>query len=334
MPLRLVEVTVPIEDRDFVDKVICEQECTLTWVTASNGTKMIGRASMSADKTEAVMDELEKRYRKSPVFRVDLIALEASIPRIEEKEEDPDDDQELKKKKSASRVSREELYHDLQDATTLNREYVAMVVLSSVVAVVGLYYQSVVTLIGAMVIAPLLGPNVALALAATLGDKELARKAVFTNMTGLLIALWLSVVLGMMFDLAPDNGEVLLRTTVQSGDIVVAIASGAAGVLAFTSGAPSSLIGVMVAVALMPPLVTIGILIGNQQYALANGAAILLMTNIICINLAGVLTFLAQGIRPLNWWDQGRASKSAIRAIFVWLILLLALLMIMRVYLL
>jgi uncharacterized membrane protein len=78
----------------------------------------------------------------------------------------------------------------------------------------------------------------------------------------------------------------------------------------------------MVAVALLPPLVTLGMLIGSGYWEMASGALILFLINLICINLAGVVTFLAQGIRPLTWWEADRAKRSTRIAIFLWTALL------------
>jgi uncharacterized membrane protein len=66
----------------------------------------------------------------------------------------------------------------------------------------------------------------------------------------------------------------------------------------------------MVAVALLPPLVTSGLLLGGGQPALAMGALSLFLMNLICVNLAGVTTFLVQGIRPATWWEKDRAVKA------------------------
>jgi uncharacterized membrane protein len=54
----------------------------------------------------------------------------------------------------------------------------------------------------------------------------------------------------------------------------------------------------------------------------AVGALLLLVTNIICVNLAGVMTFLAQGIRPRKWWEASKAKKAARVAITLWSVLL------------
>jgi uncharacterized membrane protein len=55
---------------------------------------------------------------------------------------------------------------------------------------------------------------------------------------------------------------------------------------------------------------------------MALGAMLLLLTNLICVNLAGVVTFLARGIRPLTWWEANRAKKATRQAIAIWTILL------------
>jgi uncharacterized hydrophobic protein (TIGR00341 family) len=116
--------------------------------------------------------------------------------------------------------------------------------------------------------------------------------------------------------------EVTSRTEVGLGDITLALASGTAGVLSFTAGLSTALIGVMVAVALLPPLVVFGLLIGAGEIDTAMGALLLFMTNIICVNLSGVATFLIQGVRPLSWWEAASAKKATQKAMLIWGLLL------------
>jgi uncharacterized hydrophobic protein (TIGR00341 family) len=175
------------------------------------------------------------------------------------------------------------------------------------------------------VIAPLLGPNMALALATTLGDLPLLWRALKTSLAGIGTVMALSVALGVLLQVNPALPEVASRDAVALGDIAVALASGAAGALAFTTGVSATLIGVMVAVALLPPLVTFGLLLGSGQPALAIGALALFLMNLICVNLAGVTTFLVQGIRPAIWWEKDRAVKATRIAIVLWATLLAAL---------
>ena len=121
----------------------------------------------------------------------------------------------------------------------------------------------------------------------------------------------------------PELAEISSRTVVGLGDVVVALAAGSAGVLAFTRGISAAIIGVMVAVALLPPLANLGLLLGSGYYPLAFGAFVLLVVNVICINLAGVVTFLTQGIRPRKWWEEKKAKRAIRIAISIWLGLLL-----------
>jgi uncharacterized membrane protein len=75
---------------------------------------------------------------------------------------------------------------------------------------------------------------------------------------------------------------------------------------------------VMVAVSLLPPLVTFGLLLGGGHAAPAIGALSLSLMNLICVNLTGVTTFLMQGIRPASWWEKDRAGKATRIAIALW----------------
>jgi len=318
-----MEVTIPENNNQGLRKVI-ENESTIEyWQEENIDSGLRVKMILSVEQTEKVLDLLEQKYSNIQGFRVVLLPVEATLPRIEEKkEEDDPEENENKKENNVLRISREELYTDVVDSTKVTNTYIAMVVLSAVVASVGLLQDNVAIVIGAMVIAPLLGPNVALALATTLGDSDLGYNALKTSSIGVLIALALSILIGFIFNVDPEIPQISSRINVGLSDIVLALASGTAGVLAFTSGASIALIGVMVAVALMPPLITFGLLIGSGNFPEATGALLLLITNIICVNLAGVTTFLVQGIRPRKWWEASKAKKASRLAITLWSILL------------
>jgi len=184
-------------------------------------------------------------------------------------------------------------------------------------------------IIGAMVIAPLLGPNVAKSLATTLGDFTLPRRAVVANITGIAAAFVCAVAVGLLFHVDATVPTIASRTTVGPADIILALAAGSAGTLAFTQGLSGAVIGVMVAVALMPPLVVCGMMVREGDISSAFGTFLLTTANLICINLAGVSTFLAQGVRPRSWWEAERAKKATWRAMSVWIVLLAVLLVIL-----
>jgi uncharacterized hydrophobic protein (TIGR00341 family) len=328
MALRLLEIVVPEEATGEVLTIVEQAKVTNFWLTCSCENRSILKMILTAEKTESMLDTFEKKYGHLEDFHMILLPLEASYPstkEIEEKAAESKEEEEGKKKREPLRVSRQELYHDVFDSSKLTNTYMIMIVLSAVVAAIGLVKDNVAVIIGAMVIAPLLGPNVALSFATTIGDAELGRSALKTNITGILIAFAVSLILGFFLVIDSSTGEIASRTVVSYGDMALALASGVAAALSITTGAPAVLIGVMVAVALMPPLATFGLLLGSGNVNLASGALELVAVNMICINLAGVVTFLVQGVRPLNWWEASKAKKATRYAIIIWVSLLIIL---------
>ena len=130
----------------------------------------------------------------------------------------------------------------------------------------------------------------------------------------------------MPFD--PGGREIASRTEVGLSDVALALAAGTAGAVAVTSGVSANLIGVMVAVALLPPMVAFGLLIGAGRFDLADGTGLLLAVNLTCVNLAAVATFLIRGIRPSTFYEQDKAKKASVAALIVWLVILLVTVMV------
>jgi uncharacterized hydrophobic protein (TIGR00341 family) len=327
MSLRLVELFLPGASARAVRSLLEEKQVLGMWQEKMEEDRILVRILLRAEDTEAVLDGFDKKFSTVEGFRVLLLPVEATMPRPPEPEESKEKGKEVleEEKPKAERISREELYNDIADSARISRVYIVMVVLSSIVAAIGLMHNNITVVIGAMVIAPLLGPNVALSLATTLGDTELALRAMKVNAAGILVGLLLSVVVGRLFLVNPDIPEILARTKVGLIDVVLALASGSAGALAFTAGVPATLIGVMVAVALLPPLGVLGMLLGAGFAGKAVGALLLLLTNLICVNLSGVITFLVQGIRPVTWWEADRAKKATRISLMTWFMLLSAL---------
>lgn len=328
MALRLIEIIIPEQYVNAMLDILNENDIKVFWQTCSCESSVIFKIILPAEKTEKILDILEKKYGHVEGYRMIVLPTEASFPNPQEFDQESNGslaDKEDKAENIPLRVSRHELYNELFDCSRLSKVVLVMVILSTVVAAIGLLRNNIPVVIGAMVIAPLLGPNVALSLATTLGDLELGINALKTGFISLLLALAISFVFGMFVTVDPGIPEIATRTSVGPVDIVLALASGIAGALAFTSGAPTALIGVMVAVALIPPLVVFGLLLGSGELYKSLGALLLLCTNLICINIAGVITFLAQGIRPLNWWEANKAKKATTTAILLWSLLLIVL---------
>ena len=321
MQQRVIKIILPYKLKDAALEILQAQENTQYWLEESNPSNSVISALTNYSYTETIMDLFEKKFGKEEGFKLIVFPVEAAIPRpIEHK---PVEDK--PKKKVSSRISREELYADIVGSTKTTNIYIVFVVLSTIVAAIGLLHNNVAVIIGAMVIAPFLGPNVALALSTTLADNQLRNDAFKATITGFLIVIVLSVAMGYFFIVDPAIPEISSRTQAGLSDILLALAAGAAGVLAFTTGVPTVVIGVMVAVALLPPLTAAGLLLGSGEYDKASGAFLLFMTNIICVNLAGVATFLFQGVSPRTWWETKKAKSATKKSLTIWTVTLVAL---------
>ena len=325
MPQRVIKIILPENHGSQALELLESQDDLSFWQEESSGDNFVASALINSERSEAIMDLFEKRFSSVEGFKLILFAVEASIPRTETNETQvPASSQDKTKaeQKIAPIISREELYSDIVDSTKLSNIFILMTTLSTVVVAIGLLKNNVAVIIGAMVIAPFLGPNVALALSTNLADDKLGRNALKTLLSGILIVLLLSACMGYLFQTNPTIPEIATRTRADLSDIILALASGSAGVLAFTTGASSAVIGVMVAVALLPPLAVCGLLLGTGQFPEAIGAFLLFTTNTICINLAGVITFLIQGVSPRVWWEADRAKKATRKALALWSIIL------------
>ena len=115
----------------------------------------------------------------------------------------------------------------------------------------------------------------------------------------------LSAIIGAMWQIDIGSEEILARTDVGMDSVVLALASGAAAVLSLTIGLSSALVGVMVAVTLLPPAATMGLLLlGSGQLQLALGAMLLLAVNVVCVVLSGMALFLLKGVKPRTWLER------------------------------
>jgi uncharacterized hydrophobic protein (TIGR00341 family) len=325
MDYRMLELSAPADTVQKARKMAKEEEVLGIWTDSLDDGTSILRVLIDVDRTEALSDRLTEKFSTADGFRIMLFSVEATVPQPEVDEKEETETSKDANENVVGRISREELYADVTSGSKLNAVYLAMVILSTVVAAVGLVRDDVAVIIGAMVIAPLLGPNVSMALSATLGDLDLGWRSLKANAAGLFSSLGVALLMGMLMNIDLDSQQLISRTTVSLGDITIALAAGGAGVLAFTRGVPATIVGVMVAVALLPPLVNVGLLLGSGYGNLAIGSLILTFTNLICINLAGILTFLIQGVRPRSWWEAQKAKKAARIAIAIWFILLVIL---------
>lgn len=317
MALRLVETFVPEHLAENAAETLREAGAHSVWQEPGGGGEAVLRAVLGAARSGPALDHLHERFHAIPGFRVLVLPLEAILPRPRASAATEG----RKSVESAAGVSREEIYAKISAGAVLSTDFMAMTLLSTVVAAVGMVTNNVAAVIGAMVVAPLLGPNVALALGLTLGDRRLTRDAIRTNVAGFALAFGAALLAGVLFTVDPATPELASRTRVGLLDLLLALAAGCAGALAYTAGAPTYLIGVMVAVAILPPTVASGLLYGNGLWREGTGAFALVLANVAAVNLVSMATLMIKGMRPRYWWQEETARASARFGLRVWLVL-------------
>lgn len=200
-------------------------------------------------------------------------------------------------------ISQEEDFKDifvtLRDYARLSAPFVLLMILSAMLATLGLFLDNAPVVIGAMLLAPLMGPLVALAMAILRNDGKLLKNAmpVFAWGTGLTLAVAALTTVLLPYEQA--TGEILARLQPNLLDLGVAIVSGFAAAYAHArESVQKNLPGVAIAVALVPPACVMGIGVGWMDWDVISGAGLLFVTNLVGIVLAALLAFHALGFAP------------------------------------
>ncbi len=312
--MKLIEVLTDASSTDSV-RAIADQHASHYYRLGEKTVEGLQpvRFTVGDDQLQSALDMLQSLTGAQPATRIMVLPVDTFLPRPPEEE---------RRREDSATAAREALYDQVEKNVRLDANFIILVALSTLVAAIGLIEDNVAVVIGAMVIAPLLGPNLALALGTALGDVGLMKKALVTTAAGLSVALLLSVAIGYAWPFEVTSHELTSRTFAGLDSIVLALASGAAAVLSLTTGLSSVLVGVMVAVALLPPTAAVGLMMGHGEWDLATGAALLLAVNVVSVNLAAKLVFLLKGIRPRTWFEKARAKRAMAFYLVGWLVTL------------
>lgn len=207
----------------------------------------------------------------------------------------------LAKKNSETAIDYRQIRIDIESGALPTRHFYLMNGLSAVIAGFGLLANSPAVVIGAMLIAMLIGPISGIALAIIDARLALLKKSLLTLLSGGALIYAIGVLLGFLYPDQAASQEIIARTAPNTMDVFVALAGGVAGAYALISRNLSvAVVGVAVATALVPPLTASGILLATGHYQLALGALILTLTNILAIQFTNALVLWAVGFRRLD----------------------------------
>ncbi|GFE60708.1 TIGR00341 family protein [Geobacter sp. AOG2] len=194
---------------------------------------------------------------------------------------------------AVARIEHNAVIKDLTGRADLSGSYLLMIVFSCLVALLGLLTNSVAVVIGAMLISPLMGPIFSAALAFSLGDLQLARKAMKIIIVSILLSVLIAAFFTILSPLKAQTQEIVSRTRPNIYDLLIAVFAGAAGAYALCTRVNYLFVttGVAVATAVIPPLSVVGYGIGTGQAAIALGGFLLFFTNLVAIVISSVIVF-------------------------------------------
>jgi uncharacterized hydrophobic protein (TIGR00271 family) len=190
-------------------------------------------------------------------------------------------------------TEREGIIAGLHAASAPSLTFAVLMTLSTAIAAFGLLANSTAVVIGAMLIAPLMGPIFGITLSLIRGERNYLFKALLAETLGVLMAVGLAVLIGLI-PLRPELGvEILSRTQPTLFDLLIALFSGLAGAFALLNPRISPTIaGVAIATALVPPLAACGICLAAGHWRLGGGAFLLFFVNFLAIQFAAAVVFL------------------------------------------
>lgn len=182
-----------------------------------------------------------------------------------------------------------------------SRIYWLMNGLAAVIAAYGLLANSSAVVIGAMVVAMLLGPIAGISLGLTDRDRPLLFRSTLALSGGFIWVLLIGLIIGFIHRSAPITNEIVARTSPTLFDLMVALAGGAAaGIALVNPRIGTAIVGVAIATALVPPITASGLLLARGELAMAGGALTMALTNVVAIQLAFGTVLWVNGYRKVS----------------------------------
>jgi uncharacterized hydrophobic protein (TIGR00271 family) len=197
------------------------------------------------------------------------------------------------------RPERVALFEEIEVKSKWNFDFLVLIVLSTIIASLGLLQNSGAVVIGAMLVAPLMTPLLGIGLAVLQENILLYKNSSYAVVFGFLAAFFSSAFVGLVVSDSELSAQMLARTSPSLLDIAVGYLSGLAAAHCISRpGLSAALPGVAIAAALVPPIATSGISFAMGQYSHTLGAFLLFFTNVVAIVIGAASSFFGAGVRP------------------------------------
>jgi uncharacterized hydrophobic protein (TIGR00271 family) len=222
---------------------------------------------------------------------------------------------------------REQLFFEGDDQRTRLSRFWLLLPLSAVIASAGVIGDSTATVIGAMIVAPLMTPILGIALAAALADRTNLFRSVALVVLGALTVIAIGYLLGVLTAVpvvAADNSQVASRVSPKLIDLIAALATGAVGSVALCrSDISDTLPGVAIAISLVPPLTVVGLTLQSGEPGEAVGALLLFVTNVCAILAMGTVVMALFKV-PSHVDDQTGRTRAHVTQVVAVMVVIVA----------
>ncbi len=317
--MKQVQITVPYEKTEAVFDFVVDTLGINNVTKLNTDNAHILQFRVSDAQTNEAIEKLKSRGVGVEFGYIDILDLSASLPRETEEVSD-------KKIQRDATLAVEEIYENVKKQSSLSFDFIAFSILAAAMAGFGLIQNNTTVIVASMLLSPLMGPMLGVALGYVVRDRALFVKGTRNE----LISLGLSFAVGIVMALAlpllypgPPGDfvqgvetnfraipiiitEITRRAGFSPIDIGVAIFSGAAVAVSVTKGDMSSLVGVAISAALMPPAVNAALMmmlgaiyVNGYLISIGFGSLLLLGINIILIDLAAIVMFRIKKLTPL-----------------------------------
>ena len=295
--MRLVKVKVKeASDRKNLEKVLSKNRI-ISYDIYKTKNYFVYEILLTDKMAGVITEELEQAgFGKSFDKGIIGLPVQAAIPCVRKKEYVPT-------------IADEEIEEDIKNNASTNWIFLSFVGLSAAIIGFGLMSNNIVAIMGGMLIAPLLYPIIGSSFYLLKGKPKLISKNLRSEAWGLTVPVITGIILAIFFPELPYTDMIISRTMITMFDVGVAVFAGAAGALSVSTRQLGGFSGVALAVAVMPPAVTVGITMGYGDVFFLKGALFLVLMNVIMIHLASVIVFTALGYYKNRNNNKKPASK-------------------------
>ncbi len=282
--MKELRIEVPMDRQDTIEDIT--NDFKLIWSKLElNDSRYLYIIKVEDSYTNNLLHELKSRGVGDLFGNISIVPMSLFI--------DSGKDQSSVEKSAAANL--EEILANIEHSAVLSVEYITLVILSAALAAFGLMSNSVVIIIGSMIVAPLLGPVALTSIGVLFPGRDLLRKGMVAEVVGIGSTVAVGLIVGLITGIKEiDITEQMIERATQADpyNIVFAMLSGIAAGVIISKGQSLSMVGVAIAASLAPPAANIGLYLALFQFEGAAAATLLLLMNIVAINASCSLMFI------------------------------------------